>query len=61
MLLFTTIKGYVSAKTWVEDFNTGPLDAWTEMDDENRNTWITKDGHLDVWIQPMHWRIKQYA
>ncbi len=59
MLLFTTIK-VTEAKTWVENFNTGPLDSWAKVDDENRNTWIAKDGLLDVWIQPMHWAAIQH-
>ncbi len=40
---------------WVEDFNEGPLDSWTEnihQKKRNRATWQAKDGHLDVWIQP---------
>ena len=51
MLLFITIK-VVSAKTWVEDFNTASLDSWTKHNPENRSTWQAKDGRLDVWIQP---------
>lgn len=42
----------VSAKTWVEDFNTASFDSWTKHDPENRSTWQPKDGRLDVWIQP---------
>ena len=40
---------------WVEDFNEGHLDSWTEdkhQKERNRVTWQAKDGHLDVWIQP---------
>ena len=40
---------------WVEDFNDGHLDSWTEekhQKEDKRVTWQAKDGHLDVWIQP---------
>lgn len=41
---------------WVEDFNDGHLDSWTEAKhqaEDKRVTWQAKDGHLDVWIQPL--------
>ncbi|MDE0637426.1 MAG: WD40 repeat domain-containing protein [Candidatus Poribacteria bacterium] len=41
---------------WVEDFNDGHLDSWTEdknQKERKRVTWQAKDGHLDVWIQPL--------
>ena len=44
---------------WVEDFNDGHLDSWTESKhqmEEKRATWQAKDGHLDVWIEP--WQAK---
>ncbi len=44
---------------WVEDFNDGHLDSWTESKhqmEEKRTTWQAKDGHLDVWIEP--WQAK---
>ena len=40
---------------WVEDFNDGHLDSWTEskhQKEDKRVTWQAKDRHLDVWIQP---------
>ena len=40
---------------WVEDFNDGHLDSWTEdkhQKERKRVTWQAKDGHLNVWIQP---------
>ncbi len=40
---------------WVEDFNDGHLDSWTEdkhQKERKRVTWQAKDGLLDVWIQP---------
>jgi hypothetical protein len=43
--------GYTN--TWVEDFSEAQLDSWKSNDQHNRTTWQTKDGHLDVWIDPM--------
>ena len=50
-----------AAKTWIEDFNhEGHLKSWKNHD-PNRSTWQAKDGHLDVWIDPLqhhaiiHW------
>ena len=39
--------------TWVEDFSEAQLDSWKEyLDQRNKASWQTKDGHLDVWIEP---------
>ncbi len=37
---------------WVEDFNDASLTSWIKHDRDNRSTWMPKDGHLDVWVQP---------
>ena len=53
-----------AAKTWVEDFNQeGHLKSWIIRDPKNRSTWQAKDGHLDVWIEPLqhHAIIQRYA
>lgn len=50
------IDGTVFDDFWVEDFNDGHLDSWTEdihQKKRKRVTWEAKDGHLDVWIQPL--------
>ena len=49
-----------SAKTWIEDFNQeGNLKSWIDHDPD-RSTWQAKDGHLDVWIEPLqHHAIRQ--
>ena len=52
-----------SAKTWIEDFNQeGPLKSWVKHG-LDRATWQSKDGHLDVWIEPLqhHAIIQRYA
>lgn len=49
------IDGTVIDDFWVEDFNEGHLDSWTEdkhQKERKRTTWQAKDGHLNVWIQP---------
>ena len=50
-----------TAKTWIEDFNQeGHLKSWTKHDPNKRTTWQAKDGHLDVWIDPLqHHAIRQ--
>ena len=49
-----------AAKTWIEDFNhEGHLKSWKNHD-PNRSTWQAKDGHLDLWIDPLqHHAIRQ--
>ena len=49
----------LSAATWVENFNGDNLDAWKEYDEHfgkgiwaPETVWKTKDGMLDVWIDP---------
>ena len=37
---------------WVEDFNDPSFKSWIKHDRANRSTWMPKEGHLDVWIQP---------
>ena len=37
---------------WVEDFNDPSFTSWIKHDRDNRSTWMPKEGHLDVWIQP---------
>ena len=40
--------------TWVEDFSEAQLDSWKENGDQhNHATWQTKDGLLDIWIDPV--------
>ena len=48
----------VNAKTWVENFSSN-LDSWKEYDDHfgggiwaPKTVWQTKNGKLDVWIDP---------
>ena len=42
-----------SAKTWIEDFSQeGPLKSWVKHG-LDRATWQAKDGHLDIWIEPL--------
>ena len=51
-----TIDDTVIDDFWVEDFNEGHLDSWTEdihQKERNRVTWQAKDGNLNVWIQPL--------
>lgn len=38
--------------TWVEDFNNASFKSWIKHDRDNRSTWMPKEGHLDVWVQP---------
>lgn len=49
----------LSAETWVENFNGNNLDNWKEYDEHfgtgiwaPKTVWKTKDGMLDVWIDP---------
>ncbi len=49
----------LSAETWVENFNSDKLDSWKEYDEHfgtgvwaPKTVWKTKDGMLDVWIDP---------
>ena len=47
--------------TWVEDFSETQLDSWKENGDQRNNaSWQTKDGHLDVWIDPKPIALWQY-
>ena len=40
--------------TWVEDFSEAQLDSWKENGDQHNNaSWQTKDGFLDIWIDPI--------
>ena len=59
ILLYLSVQG-LTAKTWIEDFNQeGHLKSWVNHD-PNRSTWQAKDGHLDVWIDPLqHHAIRQ--
>ena len=51
--------GYTS--TWVEDFGEAQLDSWKkEIGHGNNATWQTKDGHLDIWIDPNPLALLQY-
>lgn len=52
LLICTVVQtGYTA--TWVEDFSEGQLDSWKENGDQHNNaSWQTKDGHLDIWIEP---------
>ena len=52
ILIFTNIQ-VVSANTWVEDFEEEHLDAWAVDKTSDRTTWQTKDGRMDVWINPV--------
>lgn len=50
------IDGTVIDDFWVEDFNEGHLDSWTEdkhQKERKRVSWQAKDGNLNVWIQPL--------
>ena len=48
-------------KTWVEDFSEAQLDSWKKKGDQgNHATWQTKDGHLDVWIDPIPGVLRQH-
>lgn len=51
-LLFIFAAQVVSAKTWVEDFEDGHLDAWAVDKTSDRTTWKAKDGRMDVLIEP---------
>ena len=54
MMTLVFFKGYSHAGTWIENFNDGPLNSWTEpkhQKEGKRATWQAKDGGLDVWIQ----------
>ena len=58
MLIFATGR-VVSAKTWIENFSKKSLDSWKEYDDHfdkgiwaPKTIWESKNGHLDVWIDP---------
>ena len=49
----------IFAATWIEDFNGENLDSWKEYDEHfgegiwaPETVWKTKDGMLDVWIDP---------
>ena len=47
--------------TWIEDFSEAQLDSWKkEIDEDNNATWQPKDGHLDIWIEPIPRVIWQY-
>ena len=52
ILIFTTIQT-VSANTWIEDFEEEHLDAWAVDKTSDKTTWQIKDGHMDVWIDPV--------
>ena len=59
ILLCLSVQG-LTAKTWIEDFNQGHLKSWIKYDPNRRSTWQVKDGHLDVWIEPLqHHAIRQ--
>ena len=50
---------------WVENFSDSELKSWKQPKsqiDDNRSTWKTKDGTLDVWIEPLqhHANIQRY-
>ncbi len=50
---------------WVENFNDAELKSWKQPKHQinrNRSTWKTKDGTLDVWIEPLqhHAMIQTY-
>ena len=47
-------------KTWVEDFSEAQLDSWKKTDQHNNSSWQTKDGHLDIWIDPIPRVLLQY-
>ena len=49
----------VSAETWVENFSDKNLDSWKTVEDHfetgiraPKAIWQTKNGSLDVWIDP---------
>lgn len=57
-LIFVNVH-IVSAETWVENFSKNNLDSWKEYDEHfaggiwaPRTIWESKNGHLDVWIDP---------
>ena len=53
-LLICTVVQSGFTGTWVEDFSEAQLDSWKENgDQDNRATWQTKDGLLDIWIDPI--------
>ena len=42
------------SKTWIEDFSEAQLDSWKkEIEQDDNATWQTKDGLLDIWIDPI--------
>ena len=44
--------GYTAA--WIEDFSEAQLDSWKKEIEQDKNaTWQTKDGLLDIWIDPI--------
>ena len=53
-LLIATVVQNGYTKTWIEDFSEAQLDSWKKGRDPDDNvTWQTKDGHLDIWIDPI--------
>ena len=58
LLICATVQ-IVSAETWVENFSKNNLDSWKEYDEHfaggiwaPKTIWESKNGHLDVWIDP---------
>ena len=51
IFIFTTVQ-VVPANTWIENFEEEHLDAWAVDETSERTTWQTKDGHMDVSIDP---------
>ena len=51
LILFVYIVD-ADAGVWVEDFNDASFKSWIKHDKDNGSTWMPKDGHLDVWVQP---------
>ena len=57
--LLSVLGQMISAETWIENFNGNNLDSWKEYDEHfetgdraPKTTWQTKNGRLDVWIDP---------
>ncbi len=52
LLMYAAIQsGYTL--TWIEDFSETQLDSWKKDDQDDNVTWQSKDGHLDIWIDPI--------